>query len=345
MPTDGANRMRTWALDFPAQIRDSLEQARTMGWPALGAFSPRAVFLGGMGGSAMACSMARSLTAGEGNVPCAVHQDPEVPAWVGPDTLAVIASYSGETWEALEMRDTCLARGAAVLVLARGGPLFADARLPEERRFRLPAGFAPRAALGWMVPPVLLAMTGTSSSVLEELHGALPLLEEESAMWRDGRSVPGRDPREIAGRLAGRFVSVYSPNERLRPLGVRWKNQLLENAKTPAAESAFPELAHNDIMGWRRAVQAMDPVLLYPEEPASGLRRGMTEAALRYWAELGGRIERVPARGETFTARLLSHVALADLVTIELAERMGIDPLPVGELERVKREGRKEDPA
>jgi hypothetical protein len=45
---------------------------------------------------------------------------------------------------------------------------------------------------------------------------------------------------------------------------------------------------------------------------------------------------RVEAAGESRVARLLWTVMLGDLVSLELAERRGVDPLPVEPIERFK---------
>jgi glucose/mannose-6-phosphate isomerase len=349
MSDEGLGTMREWALDLPGQIREAMARARAVNWPASlagmkGEAGIDSVFLGGMGGSSMACQLARSILADRLAVPCEVHQDPDIPRWVGPNTLAGVVSYSGETWEALHLRDACLARGALVFAVARGGSLLSCPRLSAEACFTVPVGFAPRAAVGWMLIPILLALAGEAKDLVEaDLYEALDLMEEEAALWRDGAACPGRDPRVLARTLARRMVYVYTSEERYRPLGIRWKNQILENGKQVAAESAFPELAHNDIMGWSFAVQKQAPVFLLLETTSmrGGIRGRMVEAALAELAETGGTVVRVPERGKSVTASLLTHLALADLTSVELAAELGLDPLPVEAIERVKQTGAK----
>lgn len=349
MTTDGAAAMREWIFDLPVHLRQALDRCAETAWPGsesnTRAGAPGSILLAGMGGSAMACQLARSILWNELSVPCQVLQDPEVPGWVGPGTLACVVSYSGETWEALRMLDVCLGRGADVCAVARGGSLLAHPGLAESKRFALPSGFAPRAAVGWMLIPVLLAAAGSAASrLLEELRGAIETMEEEIGLWARGASLPGRDPRALAHEIAERLVFILAPHERLRPAAVRWKNQLLENGKQMAVESTFPELAHNEIMGWPHVLASVRPVFLCLEDVPfrEGIRGRMAEAALRQWTGAGGALVRVPENGRSFCARILTHLALADLVSVEVARLRKIDPLPVEALERVKVEGARE---
>lgn len=338
----GAARMRAWALELPDQIARALELAGQQGWPPPGP-PPRAVFLGGMGGSSMACALARSILADRLPIPCEVHQDPRLPAWVAAETLAVVASYSGETWEARQMLAGCLERGARTCLVASGGRAVEAPGLARESAFLIPPGYAPRSALGWMLVPVLLAVGAAGGvSVRAELEEAVRSLREEMEAWSAGGSFPGRDPRALAAHLRERPAVIYAPDELFRPLAVRWKNQLLENAKQAAAEAAFPELAHNEIMGWEFAAARRTAfVVVEDEDPqeeagAKRARRGALEAALRELTRTGASFLRVPSRGTGLASRMLGHVALADLASLELAALLGIDPLPIPAIQRVR---------
>jgi hypothetical protein len=50
----------------------------------------------------------------------------------------------------------------------------------------------------------------------------------------------------------------------------------------------------------------------------------------------GATVVRLEARGETRVERLLWAVMLGDLVSLELAEAAGVDPLPVEAIDRLK---------
>jgi glucose/mannose-6-phosphate isomerase len=346
-PTEGQARMRGWILGLAGQIRDALEQAERTHWPS-GIELPASVLLGGMGGSAMACMVARSILQDRLPVPCMVVRDPSVPAWVGPGSMAGVVSYSGDTWEALRMLRGCRARGARTFVVASGGRLLSEARIGASGQgpvaaFPVPSGIAPRAAIGWMLIPVLAALGSDapgriSGWLREELEEAIVLLEEEAALWRDGRALPDRDPQVLARAARGRFTVAYAPSDRFRPLGIRWKNQILENGKQMAGEAAFPELAHNEIMGWDWAAAENRFLFLMveDEEELTGARGAVQRAAGAELTRSGAQVLSIPGRGRGLAARLLTHMMLADMTSYELAVLRGLDPCPVEAIQRVK---------
>ena len=350
-PETGPALMRRWVLQWPDSLEASLEEISRRAWPPSDWPLPRAVLLGGMGGSGMACRLASAAARDLLERPAVICQDPRIPAWVGPQDLAVIVSYSGQTWEALAMCREARARGVRLLLVASGGDLADEAAAAEggdedaggpRRLFRVPSGFAPRAALPWMLPPVLLALMPEAPArqrILADLEEAVALLREETALWSRGAALPGRDPADLAARIAGRHLYVYATEESARPAAIRWKCQILENGRQMASEAAFPELAHNEIMGWEFACGRQQALFLVLDgaHPAVERARSASEAAAVAELEAtGGQVVRVPGRGASPTARLLTHAALADMVSIALAARLGHDPFPVAAIDRVK---------
>ncbi|MCI4317867.1 MAG: hypothetical protein L3J96_04950, partial [Thermoplasmata archaeon] len=94
LPT--AARMRGLALELPNQLEAGFSAGRELG------SGPRAVrqaVMVGMGGSAIAADLVRSITDAETELPLGVTRGPTLPRSVGADTWAVLASYSGQTWE------------------------------------------------------------------------------------------------------------------------------------------------------------------------------------------------------------------------------------------------------
>jgi glucose/mannose-6-phosphate isomerase len=310
----------------------------------------------------MAGDVARSILRDRLGIPMEVVRDPAIPAWVGPGTLVLAVSYSGNTWETLRAARTARERGARVLAVASGGALAEEARASDWPLFSVPPGFAPRAALAWMaVPTALGALSGDvcpeiATEVRDDLTEAAGLLAEEAALWERGGAFPGRDPAQIASVIEGRFAFVYAPTERLFPAAARWRGQLQENAKQAACAAAFPELAHNEITGWRFAAERLPAVfvLLEDDEAAEGIRGAHVNAAVGELMASGARVVRLPTpkrsgpqaaeacgggggRRHGPAARLFSHILLADAVSVEVARRRGVDPLPVEAIERVKR--------
>jgi len=87
----------------------------------------------GMGGSGIGHDVLAAIAAPQSPVPICVCKDYEVPAFVGPQSLVLAASFSGNTEETVAAFSASLARGARVVAVAGGGrlaELAADARVP-----------------------------------------------------------------------------------------------------------------------------------------------------------------------------------------------------------------------
>src|SRR5688572_22831911 len=105
---------------LPSQILAGPEIAA----PALRRLStgrPRRLVLFGMGGSAIAGDLPRSVAEGDGaaRVPGVGGYAP--PAWLPRDDLLVYSSYSGETEETLACFEAPRALGAPGVILTTGG--------------------------------------------------------------------------------------------------------------------------------------------------------------------------------------------------------------------------------
>ncbi|MCH8979894.1 MAG: SIS domain-containing protein [Armatimonadetes bacterium] len=138
---------------FPDQCREALNVAEALDLDDL-AFSPNAVVLAGLGGSAAGGDLTRALFEAEGGVPFCVNRDYAMPNYVGESTLVFAVSYSGNTEETLAAYEDAKSRGAKIIAVTTGGSL---ADLASQDGFpvvNIPGGQPPRTALGLLFVPV-----------------------------------------------------------------------------------------------------------------------------------------------------------------------------------------------
>src|SRR5215469_16254927 len=115
-----AVRMRALAVDLPNQLEAGFAAARELGG---GPRSARSAVVVGMGGSAIAADLVRSVTDPETDLPLGVTRGPTLPRAVGSDAWAILASYSGQTWETLSAYDEAGRRKMPRLAISSGGEL------------------------------------------------------------------------------------------------------------------------------------------------------------------------------------------------------------------------------
>jgi len=262
-----------------------------------------------------------------------------LPAWVGPGTLVVVVSYSGDTDEALACAAQARARGCAPVCIASGGRLAAFAAAEGLPCILVSAGGQPRASVGELSMPLLatLEAAGLCHEHAADVRGAAVQLKAGNAELGSDSADAHNPAKALARRLEKKLTVVYGAGA-TSPVARRWKGQINENAKAPAFFNELPELDHNEIMGWTSQPQATASavaVFLRDESADQRLARRIELTAHEYEA-LGVATEQVIGRGASRLARLFSLVQLGDYASFYLALLYGVDPTPVGAIEEFK---------
>jgi glucose/mannose-6-phosphate isomerase len=290
-----------------------------------------------MGGSGIGGDLLRAILYEEAAVPAVSVKDYRIPGFVGPDTLAFVCSYSGNTEETLTAYDNAVNRGAACLVITSGGELLKRARGREHPVIQIPSGLPQRAALPYLFIPMLvtLARLGITRAVDAELHEATQVLREVGAEHTQGGT---GEAKRLAEALLHRIAVIYSASPFLEPVAQRWKDQINENAKTFAVWNTFPELNHNETVGWGMddaLARTLAVIVLRDPHESSQLARRVTITRELAFGKAAGVYEVVP-RGNRKLAQLLSGMMIGDLTSWHLAMLRGVDPTPVSVIEEVK---------
>ena len=305
-----------------------------------------------MGGSAIGGKLLLDLIRHDAAVPIILESSYALPAFADASTPVVCVSYSGNTEETLSCFQNALMRKCPTIVITSGGS--AGRRGGGGRRAAccaFPAGMPPRAALGYLFTPLLALVSkwGVYAVTDEEVDSAVrrsrKLVEKYSL---EGDPVESR-ALQLAKRLYGKTPLVYCGDGLLRSAAYRWKCQFNENAKSMAFANSFPELGHNEIMGWEcpeRLRSDFFLIMLRDVDDHPRVQRGM-EAAYRMLEPLAGGAILVESEGdrgrEGRLARLLSIILLGDFTSVYLAVEYGKDPTPIEKIERIKDELKMED--
>ena len=315
------------------------------GWRAAAALSPvrprpAAIAVAGVGGSGLGGDVLRAMLAPVAAVPVVSVKDDRLPAFVGPQTLVCVCSYSGNTAETLALFDAARAAGASVVAITSGGALADRARAVQVPLIPVPAGLLPRTALPYTLAPMLRVMStaGLAGPGEEGVREAASLLEELAGRW--GPAVPAahNPAKQLALRIGGAMPVIYAASSLAAPAATRWKTQCNENAKRLAAWDVFPELAHNEIVGWTgdtAAVSGRFVVVLRDQDDGPGAAQQVAATRELVFSRARG-IEEVWTQGAGRLARLLSLIQLGDYVSVYLALLAGVDPAPVDVIAAVK---------
>jgi glucose/mannose-6-phosphate isomerase len=321
-------------LAQPEHFRDALDRLDRLD------LAPRdytgGLLVCGMGGSAIGADLAAAAIGPRARRQIRTVREYQPESWLGEDTLAVCASYSGNTEETLAAYAAAGAAGAARLAITTGGKLAELAAADGIPVISIPGGLQPRAAVAYMTAAVLECayLSGAAPPMRDEILATMRLLAELGEEW--GPDAPAdSEAKALATLLQGLIPVVYGAGA-TSAVARRWKAQINENAKAPAFHADLPEADHNEICAWERGGERFAGVLLDDSAlPARMERRVELTAGLI--AATGAPMRRVRARGETPLERVMSLVFLGDLVSIYLATMDSVDPTPVEQIERFKR--------
>jgi glucose/mannose-6-phosphate isomerase len=320
--------LRDDVLDLPDQLRDALWRIETA---RLEAADSAGLIVCGMGGSAIGGDLAAAALGDRVTRPLVLISGYELPSWTTPEWTVLCSSYSGKTEETLACFEAAEVLGARRIVISTGGPLVERAREAGVPVVAPPGIYQPRVAVAYMFAAAAeaAALAGAAPRIHTEIDCAAAFLERE----REGLQARAR---ELADQLDGAVPVVIYGADLTAPVAHRWKTQLNENAKLPAFYSELPEADHNEICGWvgdgaaRMAAVFLEDCDQHPRE------RQRFELTAEVVGEGAAEVARLETVGETRVERLLWATLLGDLVSLELAEKLGVDPQRVDALDRIK---------
>ena len=325
---------------LPEQCEEAWGHTGSVDIPA-GYEDARDVVVLGMGGSAIAGDILRSLAAPSGRKPMSVARGYDLPSSVNEATLVIACSHSGNTEETLSAFQQAAGTGARIIVVTTGGRILELAKEQNAPTIVYQYDGEPRSALGCQLMSLLAI--GERVGLLEpqetSVAEAVALMREQRG--RIGFAAPGESnpAKQLAERLYGRLPVLIGAGV-LATAAYRWKTQLNENSKSWALTEELPELNHNSIAGFGLPKEAVSQLhVVFLRHPALHPRLLLRyEATAKALADAGVSNERVEVGGSSTLAQMLSAIYTGDLMSYYLALLNEVEPSPVAAIETLKKE-------
>lgn len=321
---------------LPEQCEEAWQHAADLRLPDSHA-DVRDVILVGMGGSAIAGDLLRSLSLRLGSKPVQLIRGYDLPASVGESTLVVACSHSGNTEETLSVFQQAIEAGAKTFAITTGGELKQLAEAAGPPAFLYTYDGEPRSAIGHQLM-TLLAL-GQQLGLVEQQNTAVA---EAVELMRAQRSELGFDSpsannpaKQLAARLHERLPVIVGAGV-LEQAAYRWKTQINENADSWAINETLPELDHNSIVGFGLPdVSRLHVVFLRHGSlhPRVLLRYDATAEALD---KVGVAHETVEALGSSALAQMLTAIYHGDLTSYCLGLLNDVHPSAVRPIDDLK---------
>jgi glucose/mannose-6-phosphate isomerase len=325
--------------DFPEQISKSLGVVKDFSFK-IDVSNIRNIVLAGMGGSAISGDLLLAYIHDELSISTFVNREYSIPKFVNEHTLFVASTYSGNTEETIAATQEAIKRSALVIGISSGGAMEQLSLKEGIPYIKIPGNLPPRQALGYLFFPLLALFEKLRfiSSKRKEIAETQELLHELVERYNPETSFGHNLANHIAQSIYHAIPIVYTGVPYLYPVPIRWRNQFNENSKSMAFSNVFPELNHNEIMGWEglaevnkhfRVILLRDP----DETPRIKYRISITKDILKQKKILFGEIF---AEGNSRLARLFSLIYLGDWASYYWAMLNEKDPLMIETIDLLK---------
>jgi len=326
--------LRQVIYDFPHQFKKGLELAKDI--KVDGNF--RSIEISGMGGSSLPANILRiylsSLTRGfpKQKKTLGVFQNRfySLPHEAYSDCLNFFASYSGNTEETVSSLKEAIENKLPSVGIAAGGKVLELCQKNNIPCVVLPAGIQPRCATGYFFASMFQILVN-SGLMQNTTHEILELADQL------GKNIERlkKEGQAIAKKLAGKTPIIYSSTN-FKSLAMIWKIKLNENAKTPAFWNFFPELNHNEMVGYTLPQGKFHVITLLDknDHPQNIKRMHVTAELLK---EKGIETDIIEMANDNVFNTIFNTLVLGDWVSYYLAMEYGQDPTPVDMVEDLKR--------
>ncbi len=337
--------MMRFAEEYPDQVREAARLGRAFEPPA-GFAKAKLVLLSGMGGSAVAGDFLARLCESRSPVPIVVNRSYEIPGYVGRDTLFIASSHSGNTEETLAATGAAFKRGAYILCITTGGKLSDFATAHAGRRMALlhipqtQPPMPPRAALGYSLVPLIrtLETLGFYPGAGRQLGEAIQLLDHLRERLQSDVPTEHNVAKQLAREIYGRIPWIQGTVGIMGAAAYRWRTQFNENSKALAYSSEYPELNHNEVIGWEQAERWRDVLsAIILRCPGDNWRvRARVDITRSKFIKPRAPVRVVEAEGQSPLAQLLWTVYYGDFVSLYLALLNGVDPASIDSINVLK---------
>ena len=331
------SNFRQFILDTPSQFEVGMSLAKNI--KVEGNFN--SVTVSGMGGSALPANLLRTYC----NSLFKTHPDYKdfeiyinryyslPPEAESKNALNFVSSYSGNTEETLSSMEELRKLNLPFIGVSSGGELERLCKEYNAPHIKLPIpypNYQPRMGTGYFFGAMFQLLVN---------HGLVPDLTgniiADAKKLNDEMQIHEEKGQALAKKLYGKTPVIYA-SPKYKSVAMIWKIKLNENAKTPAFWNFFPELNHNELVGYTNPQGKFFIIMLKDntDNPKNIKRYDATETLLK---GIGIESEIINMEGENVFLKMFSSINLADWASYYLALEYGQDPTPVDLVEKLKK--------
>ena len=343
------SNMRSVLERFPELCEDAIQLGRSVSIPrrvkvnnalTITYIPPERIIVVGMGGSAIGGDLLRDWLRDRSQSPIEVSREYHLPKYAGQGTLVMAVSYSGNTEETLSSYIEAVENGCMTFSVSSGGLLEEFSHSLGLPHTRIPQGYAPRSAVPYLLFPMAaaLARLNTINSYEDEALKAIATLRSIREEIHSESKTEINASKRLAVDMRG-LIPMVCGYGCFESVATRIKTQFNENSKIPAKAEFFPELNHNETLGWSGSTQLtknFGVILIRSDEEPAEIRTRIEITRKLVFDERAGRVLEIRAKGTGKLEQMLAAMYVGDFASFYLGILYGIDPAPTPIIDELK---------
>lgn len=322
--------MKNLIDNFPAQLKEAFEIANKA------QLSPKSniqqVIITGLGGSGIGGTIISELISDSCPVPVLINKDYFLPAFVSDKTLVIISSYSGNTEETLQAMEQAISKKAQIVCITSGGKVAELAMQNKLDVITIPGGNPPRSCIGYSLVQLIKIFTYYNlapQTLMQEVLASINLIDKENAAIQ-------KEAQELARILQDKISVIYSLGS-CEGVSVRFRQQINENSKLLCWHHVFPEMNHNELVGWTSKNDHLSVVTFHTSfDYKRTVKR--YEICKPVFEKYSSGVHDIYAKGKSKLEQFIYLIHLGDYISVFIADIKKIDAVEVNIINHLKNE-------
>lgn len=290
------------------------------------------VIVTGLGGSGIGGTILNELVSDACPVPVIINKDYFLPSFANEQTLLIVSSYSGNTEETVQVMMDAIAKNVQIVCVTSGGKVLELAKQHQFEFIEIPGGKPPRSCIGYSLVQLIkifIAKGFASTTLMNQLDQSIELLKSE-------KSAIKTEAQGIAHKLLHQITVIYSLGS-CEGVSVRFRQQINENSKALCWHHVFPEMNHNELVGWTTENKHLTVVTFHTSfDYKRTVKR--YEVCKPIFEKYAREVIDVTAKGESKLEQFLYLINIGDWISCYIADLKAIDPVEVNVIDHLKKE-------
>ncbi len=290
------------------------------------------IIVTGLGGSGIGGTILSELVSDTCKVPILINKDYFLPAFANSNTLLIVSSYSGNTEETVQVMNEAILRKCQIVCVTSGGRVLELAKQHQFEFIEIPGGNPPRSCIGYSLVQliqILISKGFASDQLMHQVDRSIELLDNERGNIK-------LESAAIAQKLNGQIAVIYSLGT-CEGVSVRFRQQINENSKALCWHHVFPEMNHNELVGWTTENKNLTVVTFHTSfDYKRTVKR--YEVCKPIFQKYAREVIDIKAKGDSKLEQFFYLIHMGDWISCDIADIRKIDAVEVNVIDHLKKE-------